>query len=295
MRKTEKEKLEELTRELVRAYFVERDYSTLLRNIAPQISWFGTGAEEVCCSLSDAMRYLDLEARLYDGGFKVSNEWYDVTIYTDNLAIAMVQLDVAAAPDSGYYINIPIRFSIVYVRLSGTWKVCHIHNSVPYRTQGDASFFDRDAAEADYDRMKEMAVAVAEELIMESAHTDDLEGEAVESMLKAKLMEVIDDPQTIQTAMTVFDSYIGDRKALRRAQQRAGMKKARRLGRIPMPPPDNFGDVYERFQNGLTSKTAAARELGVSIQTFNRFCEEHMSSRLKSQPGPTSKQKAEGT
>ena len=278
MRKTESEKLEELTRELVHAYFVRRDYPQLLRYISPQISWFGTGAKEVCFCLEDAVQYLSQAQEQYDGVFQVSNEHYHVNLYSDSCACVMVQLDVAADPASGYYVNMPVRFSIFYVRGGSAWKVCHIHNSVPYHAQGDASFFDREAAETDYGRMKEMAIAVAEEYVKNSERDTELESEVIEGALKVKLMEVFDDPRTVQAAVTVFGNYIGERKALRRAQQIAGMRKAKRLGRRPMAPPENFDEVHERFLAGGLSRRAAAKELGISPETFARFCEERQPS-----------------
>lgn len=281
MRKMESEKLEALTRELVHAYFVERDYPQLLRYISPQISWFGTGAEEVCVCIEEAIKYLEQEQQMYQGSFQVSREEYHATLYADNFACVMAQLDVTADPASGYYVNIPVRFSIVCVRSGKQWKVCHIHNSVPYHAQGDASFFDREAAEADYGRMKEMAIAVAEEYVKESEQDDELENEVIECALKAKLMEVFDDPQTIQTAIAVFGSYIDEHKALRRAQQVAGMRRAKRLGRRPIDPPENFDDVYGRYLAGGLSRRAAAKELGVSPETFGRFCEERQPSAVK--------------
>lgn len=281
MRKTEKEKLEALTQELVHAYFVKRDYPELLRYISPQISWFGTGAKEVCLCIDDAVRYLEQEQRMYQGSFLISKEEYHATLYADNFACVMAQLDVAADPASGYYVNMPVRFSIVCVRGGKQWKVCHIHNSVPYHAQGDASFFDREAAQTDYGRMKEMAIAVAEEYVKDSEQNDELESRVIEDALKVKLMEVFDDPRTVQAAVAVFGDYVGERKALRRAQQIAGMRKAKRLGRRPMAPPENFNEVYERFLVGGLSRRGAARELGISPETFARFCEERQLSTTK--------------
>lgn len=176
MKKTEKEKLEELIRELARAYFIDRDYVKLMKHLSLQISWIGTGVNEVCRSMLDATRYLKTEQELYNGNFILSNEWYHVSMITDELACVMATMDVDTDPESGYLLHMPLRFSVIFCRKGSTWKVCHVHNSVPYHNQGDAEFFDRGAARESYTQVEELAAAMAAEQLEATRLEDVLTG-----------------------------------------------------------------------------------------------------------------------
>lgn len=173
----ETEDLEKLTRELAQAYFIKRDYPTLLRYISPEISVFGTGINEVCYGISDLIRYLGQEQELYTGQFLINNETYRATMLTGNSACVMAEMDIRADPASGYFVDLHHRFTIFYTRkVGGRWMLCHLHDSVPYQNQGDAIFFDRTAARSDYERMEEMARAVAAERVAAAKFLDPLTG-----------------------------------------------------------------------------------------------------------------------
>lgn len=177
MKKADKKELEALAQELVRDYFVNRDYGKLMRYIAPQISWFGTGANEVCCSLLDAARYLTQEQKLYQGNFIVSDEWYHVCVITDDLACVMVRLTVETDAQNKLLLEMPMRVSILFSRgKNGKWKVCHIHNSVAYREQGEAKYFDREAAHESYAKVERVAKAIAAEQIESTRNRELLTG-----------------------------------------------------------------------------------------------------------------------
>lgn len=177
MKKAEKQDLEALAHELTRAYFVDRDYGKLTKVITPQISWFGTGANEVCCSLLDAARYLTQEQEVYNGSFLVSDEWYHVCPITDDLACVMARMTVRTdALTSKLLMELPLRFSVIFVRKNGKWKVCHVHNSVAYQEQGETTYFDREAAHEDYTKVERIAQAIAAEQIESTRNRDLLTG-----------------------------------------------------------------------------------------------------------------------
>lgn len=176
MKKVEREKLENLVHELAQAYFVERDYKKIIKYISPGVSWFGTGANEVCRSLLDAVRYIGQEQEIYQGSFRLSNEWYHITTAREDMACVMAEMDVEADPASGYLLKLHLRFSVVLLRESGRWKIWHLHNSVPYHDQGDASFFDQETARAEHTYMENMARELAAEHVEAVRSVDTLTG-----------------------------------------------------------------------------------------------------------------------
>ncbi len=286
MLNTEKEKLEQLTRELTQAYFVQRDYPKLMRYIAPQVSWFGTGANEVCRNLTEAMRYLTQEQDLYRGSFLVTNEWYHATLYTDRLAVVMAQMDVETAPYEKYFVHIEkMRFSVIYTRSHSSWRVCHIHNSIPYHAQGDASFFDRDKAEREQARIQKLALVAAEEYVQDLEQPNDADAKPLEAAVKDRVRELLADPLDAARIIELFDGYVEAVKSRRRSQLRAGMERARehnvRLGRPPVEPPDGFPEIYQAIKAGTLTKAAAAKEMGVSAGTVARLCERYEASQLQ--------------
>ena len=60
-----------------------------------------------------------------------------------------------------------------------------------------------------------------------------------------------------------------------RQRQREGIEAAKargvRFGRLPIPKPDNYNEVYQQWKNGAISARAAAKLLGVSHFTFLRW------------------------
>ena len=60
-----------------------------------------------------------------------------------------------------------------------------------------------------------------------------------------------------------------------RQRQREGIEAAKargvRFGRLPIPKPDNYNEVYQQWKNGSISARAAAKLLGVSHFTFLRW------------------------
>ena len=60
-----------------------------------------------------------------------------------------------------------------------------------------------------------------------------------------------------------------------RQRQREGIEAAKakgvHFGRLPIPKPDNYNEVYQQWKNGLISARRAAKLLGVSHFTFLRW------------------------
>ena len=60
-----------------------------------------------------------------------------------------------------------------------------------------------------------------------------------------------------------------------RQRQREGIEAAKardvRFGRLPIPKPDNYSEIYQQWKNGSISARAAAKLLGVSHFTFLRW------------------------
>ena len=45
-------------------------------NLSDQISWIGTGVNEICSSKKEAVMFFEEESRIYDGYFLIEYAWF---------------------------------------------------------------------------------------------------------------------------------------------------------------------------------------------------------------------------
>lgn len=99
-------------------------------NLSDQISWIGTGLNEICSSKKEAVMFFEEESRIYDGYFLIENAWFHGIEISSNLGIVMVTLTAKTLPDASCVMKMPLRFSVVWHKDNNLWKVIHVHNSI---------------------------------------------------------------------------------------------------------------------------------------------------------------------
>ena len=129
------QELEALARKLALAYFVQRDYETILEYLSPEFSWIGTGEVEMGKGAAQLRRYFKQERNTYEGAFTIERAWYHTVFSAPEMAVVTALLDVSSDPKSGMVMEMPLRFSAVYRREQGRWLLVHLHNSVAYTEQ----------------------------------------------------------------------------------------------------------------------------------------------------------------
>lgn len=69
-------------KEILRTYFVDRDYTPLQACLAPHVSWFGTGSHEIAHSSQEAALLLEAERLSWPGHFDIVEQDYHSTALT---------------------------------------------------------------------------------------------------------------------------------------------------------------------------------------------------------------------
>lgn len=162
LRKITEQRLIEMVQEAVKLYFGRRDYEALLGYLSEDISWIGTGKNEICYNVEEARRFFEEEQRAYKGTFEVMDEWYHVSCLTEEMGIVMVSLSVCMAEDEQKIIKIPLRFSAVWRPEEDGWKIVHIHNSVPDQSLDNQNYFNPKAVYNGYQLAVEQLTRAAD-------------------------------------------------------------------------------------------------------------------------------------
>ena len=152
------QELEALARKLALAYFVQRDYETILEYLSPEFSWIGTGEVEMGKGAAQLRRYFKQERNTYEGAFTIERAWYHTVFSAPEMAVVTALLDVSSDPKSGMVMEMPLRFSAVYRREQGRWLLVHLHNSVAYTEQEKYPFLNPAAAQKNYNLLKKAVV-----------------------------------------------------------------------------------------------------------------------------------------
>ncbi|MEL4862277.1 EAL domain-containing protein [Pseudoflavonifractor phocaeensis] len=190
--------------ELVEDYFVRRDYQKLLGLLTDDFSFIGTGIKEVGHS-GNIAEYFIRELEIYSGSFQVSEENCRVTMLTPGVALGLVTLCIESDPSSGLVVRMPMRFTVVLRRASGTWKVAHVHNSVPYQEQGEETYFNHDVARQNYHLLESVARKMAEKEVMQARLHDSLTGILNMEGFVKQAGEIIDQNPGLTFALMKFD------------------------------------------------------------------------------------------
>lgn len=149
------DQLEVLTERLAELYFIKRDYTGLSGFLSDQISWIGTGVNEICGNKKEAVMFFEEESRIYDGYFLIENTWFHGIEISSNLGIVMVTLTAKTLPDASCVMKMPLRFSVVWHKDNNLWKVIHVHNSIADTDLKEHNYFNIEAAQSAYSQMNE--------------------------------------------------------------------------------------------------------------------------------------------
>ena len=152
------EELEALTRKLALAYFVQRDYETIMEYLSPEFSWIGTGEVEIGKGAAQLRQYFKQEREIYAAAFTIERAWYHTAFLVPEMAVVTALLDVSSDPKSGMVMEMPLRFSLVYRSEQSRWLLVHLHNSIAYTAQGKYSFLNPGAAQKNYNLLQKAVV-----------------------------------------------------------------------------------------------------------------------------------------
>lgn len=128
-------------RSIWHGYLVERRYDILEEVVAENISVIGTGAHEVSRNMEEFAAAMSYESREWNVRFIIKDQWYQTTRLSDTHSLVMGEIVVREDAEDGILYDLRFRFTMVLVRQGDSWKLCHIHQSVPDCNQTADEFF----------------------------------------------------------------------------------------------------------------------------------------------------------
>ncbi|WP_195267611.1 diguanylate cyclase [Eubacterium sp. 1001713B170207_170306_E7] len=128
-------------------YLINRDLLKLTKVFDDNASYIGTGDGEICYSLEQVHAALLGEEEEWNGHFTIDDQWYEARIMSDTLVVVFGGFDAHEASDNPLVAAMHTRFSLI-LRVSGdTFKVVHLHHSVPNFEQLEGEFFPKTITE----------------------------------------------------------------------------------------------------------------------------------------------------
>lgn len=135
-------------------YLVNRDLEKLTGVFDENASYIGTGDGEICYSLEQVRTALLSEDEEWNGHFTIDDQWYEVRVLSDEVVIVFGGFDAHEASDNPLVAAMHTRFSLT-LRVSGdTFKVFHLHHSVPNFEQLEGEFFPKTITEKRNDEFR---------------------------------------------------------------------------------------------------------------------------------------------
>lgn len=130
----------QFVRDLFQLYLEKRDFARMISLLHQDVTWFGTGAFEVCRSHQEAIALLEAERSSWDGNFKILAQWYDAIPVSNQSWIVYGELKIIEDGLSTILLDMYSRFSMICTMEEGTFKLLHAHFSVPNAAQEQNEF-----------------------------------------------------------------------------------------------------------------------------------------------------------
>ena len=186
---------EDFCRFIWHEYLEERHYSIMGELVDPEISVIGTGAHEVSRSLDEFGAAMSRESTEWNGLFLIKDQWYQTTTLSDTFSLVIGELTAKEESHGDIPYQIRFRFSILLRRAGTTWRILHVHQSVPDPNQARDEFFPH--------RMVEKS---GQEIIYNLRH-DTMTGLLNRLYLKATASRYMKDTSCGQMLMLDVDQF----------------------------------------------------------------------------------------
>lgn len=123
--------LEKTTQKLAHLYFDETNFNDLASYLSDNMSWVGSGSTDILYTFSEALHFLRAENQIFSHRLEIYNDEYKGILVNDSTILIIVKMYIRNQQEESFTLDIPLRFSILWTKTDGMWKIAHIHNSVP--------------------------------------------------------------------------------------------------------------------------------------------------------------------
>lgn len=122
-------------------YLEERRLDNLSESACENVSVIGTGKHEIFHNITEFGASLQLEGEQWDGKFIIQDETYHEISMSDDFCTVYGTLCVAEESNERINYTLDFRFTVILQHTNGSWKLLHVHQSVPDIHQNSDEFF----------------------------------------------------------------------------------------------------------------------------------------------------------
>lgn len=116
-------------RKWLHLYLEQRDYDAMAAMFHTNVTWLGTGLQEVCRTREDAARLMETERHALCEAFVADGLWIQAETLTAGETLVFGGLYLRFQRENS--VALPVRFSILCMPEDGALKLRHIHMSTP--------------------------------------------------------------------------------------------------------------------------------------------------------------------
>lgn len=164
------------------AYLEKRDFDAVKSMLHENISWFGTGEQEICRSYDDAIALLTAEQNSFESSFVLDYGFICANQISDNAALVYGTMNAIEAVHGEIRIPITInaRFTTLCISENDTFKLFTCHFSMPNSAQDETEFVHQHIVEQYNNQLKEQlderTHMLAEKTLMLEALANNITG-----------------------------------------------------------------------------------------------------------------------
>lgn len=146
-------------------YLEKKDRSGLDHILKPGLTMIGPGTHQMAWDMEQVRSQMKLEQSEKSGLFKIVNECYQTTDLGHHLYLIMGELWIQEVSEEPLSYDTRLRFTVVAEeQAGGSWRVIHIHQSVPDPSQGGGESYPRRLVRQSNRKLKEMLEIQRKEL-----------------------------------------------------------------------------------------------------------------------------------
>lgn len=135
-------------------YLVEHNYGMVGEYADEKVSVIGTGRHEVSRNLQEFVSSFEEEEHGWTGKFVIENEWYQATEAAPGLYIVIGEIQTKEDAEDRIVYDFSFRFTMVVREDGESYKVLHLHQSVPDYNQSSDEFFPKRIIEQSNEMLK---------------------------------------------------------------------------------------------------------------------------------------------
>ena len=133
----------EFIEKLQKIYFVDRDLDTVFSMFDEDITWIGTGKNEICHGIKEAKEFFEAEKNLFHGSFRILSIENNASVIQDSLVLVYGSIVIHENTETESLSDVTIRTSVICRAYDDEFRIKQVHMSSPSSEQREGAFFPK--------------------------------------------------------------------------------------------------------------------------------------------------------